>query len=179
MRIKTDLRPTNNLVTNRLKRVFLGLLLVGSVIAISSCGGPDKVFEDYSNVPKESWHQDSLISFDISIDRVEQPLNLGITLRYGLSYTYTNVYVNYRVTKEDGTLVKSELQEVVLYDPRTGKPLGSGMSDVFDLESNFLESYNFPEAGKYTVSFQQYMRVEELSDIISVGLKVTESKALN
>ncbi|MCR9251916.1 MAG: gliding motility lipoprotein GldH [bacterium] len=163
----------------RLNRVFLGLLLVSAFISITSCGGPDKVFEDYSNIVKESWHQDSLVSFDINIDQVEQPLNLGVTLRYGLTYAYTNVYINYRVTKEDGTLVKSELEEVVLFDPKTGKPLGSGMSDVFDIESNFLESYNFPEAGKYAVSFQQYMRVEELPDIVSVGLKVTESGVSN
>jgi gliding motility-associated lipoprotein GldH len=62
-----------------------------------------------------------------------------------------------------------------LFEPKTGKPLGSGLGDIFDHRQLLLDDYKFPNSGKYTISFQQYMRVDSLTNIRSMGVRIEKS----
>ena len=47
------------------------------------------------------------------------------------SYAFNNLYVKYELFHED-SLIKTDLTEVILFEPKTGKPLGTGMGSTFD-----------------------------------------------
>ncbi len=171
MPIKTVRKTSRRIILN----IYPALLLVAGVLIIGGCSDQNRLFEDYSNVSEQGWHQDSIVQFSFEVPQVEEQFDISVTLRNRLTYPYTNLYVEYRLLNAEGNQVSRELEEVILFDPKTGKPLGSGMSDVFDHEHLMLQDFNFPNAGTYTIQFQQYMRMEMLPDIISVGVSVVES----
>ncbi len=155
----------------RISSVSLLCLLVVSLLV--SCNS-NRVFEDYTNLEHQEWHKDSLVVFEVEISDNNIPHDLSITLRYHLDYAYHNIYYQFQLLDDNGGVLETGMKEVVLFDPKTGKPLGSGISDAFDVQSAFLSNYKFPSAGKYTVSLQQYMRMEKLPNIISVGSHIAK-----
>ena len=66
------------------------------------------------------------------------------------------------------------MEELILFDSKTGKPLGDGLGDIFDhkFKIKSLSNYRFPKAGEYTFSVEQNMRQDPLLGVMSVGVSV-------
>jgi gliding motility-associated lipoprotein GldH len=66
------------------------------------------------------------------------------------------------------------MDELTLFNANTGKPLGSGLGDIFDhkFKIKSLSNYRFPKAGEYTFSVEQNMRQDPLLGVISVGVSI-------
>ncbi len=64
-------------------------------------------------------------------------------------------------------------------DPKTGKPNGSGLGDLFDHKFLIKRNYRFPKPGKYTMQIRQYMRQDPLLNILSVGITVEKGSPAN
>jgi gliding motility-associated lipoprotein GldH len=71
--------------------------------------------------------------------------------------------------------VEARLQELTLLDPKTGKPLGKGLGDIFDHQIVALPNYRFQKSGTYTIKLKQYMRQDPLPDVMSVGVRVEKA----
>ena len=67
------------------------------------------------------------------------------------------------------------MTEFNLFEQKTGRPLGSGIGDIYDHQLWLLSSYGFDEPGEYTIRLQQYMRLDSLEHILSIGLRVQSS----
>jgi gliding motility-associated lipoprotein GldH len=58
----------------------------------------------------------------------------------------------------------------------SGKWLGKGIGDLWDLQIPYIGGFKFAQKGKYTVSLEQAMRVENgLEGITDVGLRVEKA----
>ena len=65
---------------------------------------------------------------------------------------------------------------VLLFDAKTGKPLGkSGIGDLYDHRFILLNNYKFKNKGKYRIVFEQFMRMDTLPGIMAVGLRVEKN----
>ena len=62
--------------------------------------------------------------------------------------------------------------QLFLFDPKSGEPYGSGVGDLFDHSQPVLENYTFPASGDYKAELRQYMRLDTLPYILSVGWRV-------
>ena len=69
-------------------------------------------------------------------------------------------------------MIQSDLTEVFLFDSKTGEPLGDGMGDIFDHRFTVLEDFHFDNPGVYRFKVRQYMRMDLLPEIMTVGLRV-------
>ena len=118
---------------------------------------------------------DNKPSFDFEIPDRNRKYNLYVNVRNTASYEYHNIYFKYTMKDSDGVMVREELVERNLFDPKTGHPLGSGLGDIFDIQLPLLENYSFEEPGKYNLELQQYMRHDTLRHVLSVGLRVESS----
>jgi gliding motility-associated lipoprotein GldH len=63
---------------------------------------------------------------------------------------------------------------VDIYDCKTGEPLGSGSTGLYTNNLTLIDSYRFPYRGKYGIELMQYMRLDTLTGIQSVGLSVAK-----
>lgn len=153
-----------------MRTVFAGLL----VICLAGCDRT-RVYEEYADLPSAIWLEDSVKIFKFQIEADSQPYNLYANFTSKIEYPYYNLYYQYSLKDSLGRTVKSGLLNAILFDAKTGEPLGSGIGDIFDQRTPIIENYHFPTPGSYSITLQQYMRTDTLPGIRSVGLRVEAS----
>ncbi|SDJ78226.1 gliding motility-associated lipoprotein GldH [Catalinimonas alkaloidigena] len=155
---------------------FSVCLVLCAWLALGACD-PSRVYEENQEIPDYLWYEDSLAVFEFEIPDASQPYNLYYNVRNSLNYPYYNLYVTYYLEDSTGKEIASRLQEMVLMDPRTGEPYGSGLGDIFDHQILALPGFTFPYAGPYTLKIKQYMRENPLPEVMSVGLRIEKGDA--
>lgn len=150
--------------------VFLSFLLV-----VTSCDD-SRIYEKNVEISDKTWIADSVVHFSFQITDSRKSYNLYYNLRNSISYPFQNIYVNYTLEDTLGNELATELVNQNLFHPKTGKPFGDGLGDIFDHQFKLLENYRFNQPGAYRVKLQQFMRRDSLPEIISVGIRVEEFK---
>lgn len=146
------------------------------VIAILSSCKSDVIYDSYHDIPEGIWHVDSLASFDFEIEDPSLDYDISYHVRYAGDYSFYNLYVTYYLTDSVENILSEELQNLTLFDKKTGEPLGSGVGDLYDREIPIFTKHKFKTAGDYSFKIKQFMRMEQLDGITSFGLKVVKSK---
>lgn len=147
------------------------LTIIVLAVLATSCDS-SRVYEDFNDMEEAFWHLDSIQTFDFEIIETAKPYNLKATFRNASSYPFYNLYFQYTLQDSSGNVIKKQLKQVDLFDPKTGEPFGSGLGDLFDHSFVLEENYLFENAGSYSLSFEQYMRRDTLPFILSVGARV-------
>ncbi len=151
-----------------------GLLFVLAIIAFVSCDS-SRLFEENKDLDNNQWLQQDTIAFTFTIRDIGKEYNLLCNIRNTSDYPYSRLFLNYALRDSTGTPLSGELKSLYLFDSKTGKPFGnSGIGDVFDNRLMLLENYRFKYNGRYTVSFDQQMRLDTLGGISAIGFRLEE-----
>lgn len=142
---------------------------------ISSCD-QTRVYEKNLDFETRHWHQDTIPAFSFHIENPQETYNIFANVRNTLDYPFQNLYLYYQLSDSLGNEVLSELQNIMLFDPKTGKPLNGGIGDIYDHQVTLLEDYSFPKNGGYILELQQYMRRDSLPEIVSIGVRVEKAE---
>lgn len=149
-----------------LKIAFALALFIG----LYSCDS-DKVYEEYIEVENALWQKENIASFKFLAEDTIVPHNLYINIRNTGDYSYSNLYLFVTLQGPDGNLLKDTVN-CKLAD-KSGKWLGNGIGDLWDLQMPYIGGFKFAQKGEYTFSLEQAMRVENgLDGITDVGLRV-------
>ncbi|UXP33212.1 gliding motility lipoprotein GldH [Reichenbachiella agarivorans] len=140
-----------------------------------SCSS-DTLIDKNHDITEGVWHVDSLATFHFGVEDSTQAYDISYIIRYAVGYPYYNLYVTYYLEDSTEQIIDSKLQELVLFDKKTGTPLGDGVGDLFDREVLIFENYKFNTTGDHSFKIKQFMRMEELPGILSFGLKVEKSE---
>ncbi len=133
------------------------------------------MFEKNIDFQKSQWLHTEKPSFEFRIRNTGMRYNLYCTVRNTSTYPFARLFFNYAVKDSTGKVLNNDLQSLFLFDAKSGKPLGtSGIGDVFDHRVPLLSNHEFKFTGRYTVEFEQYMRLDTLDGISAVGLRVEE-----
>ncbi|WP_258102574.1 gliding motility lipoprotein GldH [Marinoscillum sp. MHG1-6] len=147
------------------------LTLIALLAVLFSCD-PKRVYEENQEIVGEFWYVDSLKSFEFEVPDATSRYNLYANITQQSDYHFYNLYYRYYLRDSTGKELVSDLANIDLFHPKTGEPLGDGLGDLFDNRDKILSTYEFPYAGKYKISFQQYMRMDSLPGIKSVGARL-------
>ena len=150
-------------------------ICIVTVLLISGCD-PNLVFESNTDVNDAIWLLNDVKKYDFQITDENLSYDLSLNLRNTLSYPFHNIYVKYTLKDSLNNVLESELKEYYLFDAKTGEPVGDGLGDLFDNRFSLIENYNFRNVGRYAVELQQFMRLDSLPMIVSVGLRVERSE---
>jgi gliding motility-associated lipoprotein GldH len=153
------------------KLFYVSLLL----LILFACSDPHRVYEQNTDFSKNLWLADSVVQFEFEITESDLNYNLYYNVRNSISYPYHNLYVLHTLEDSLGTTLSSALQNMDLFDPITGAPLGDGLGDIFDHRILAVSNQRFPENGLYRFKIQQFMRQDSLPLILSVGLRVEKA----
>lgn len=140
-------------------------------IGLWSCDD-SRLYEENIEFANKAWLSDSVVTINFNIPDSKKTYNLYYNIRNTASYPYHNIYVNYTLEDTVGRKLSSSLINTNLFDPKSGRPLGSGLGDVFDHQVLILENYKFDKSGEYNFKIQQYMRKDTLPEILAVGVRV-------
>lgn len=146
-------------------------LIISGFFIFTSCSD-SRIFDNDFDLPEAAWHVDSVQTFTIDVKDTTLRYNLYHKIRNASDYEFYNLYIKYTIADSLHQKLDSELQEMILFDPKTGTPYGSGLGDIFSHEFPARQNYRFPSPGKYYFKVQQYMRQTSLNGIHSVGLRV-------
>jgi len=151
------------------------LLAAALLLLLTSCD-PNRVYEQNVDLPEGNWQVDNAPVYEFEIQDTTQRYDIYFNVRYALSYDYYNLYLRHQLTGPDGAQLSSQLHELLLMDPKTGKPLGKGSSDRYDLQVLAIKNVALPKAGTYKLKLTQYMRRDPLPGILSVGARVATAE---
>lgn len=153
------------------------LLLFTLVIIAGSCDS-NSVYKDHKDIEDGQWYVKNEPAFSFEITDTTQTYNVYYLVRNSIAYPYYNLYVKRFLLNDKNKIVNEALNELILMDEKSGKPLGDGLGDLFDHKIMALKSYRFPRRGKYTFKVRQYMRQDPLPEILSMGVSV-EKEVVN
>ncbi|MEM9672839.1 MAG: gliding motility lipoprotein GldH [Cyclobacteriaceae bacterium] len=146
-------------------------ILFIALLAFGGCDG-NQVYESNIDFKRKVWNADSLPVFQFQIDNPDQPYNIYWNVRNTVAYPFQNLYLTYYLEDTLGNTIVEDLFPMDLFEPRTGKPYGSGLGDIFSHQVLALPNYQFDSAGMYQIRLEQYMRRDSLPEILSVGVRV-------
>ena len=144
------------------------------IIFLTGCDG-NRIFEKNKKFNERFWTIDETVEFDFIIDDINQNYNFYFNLRNTLLYPYQNIYLSYSLEDTLGNVYSSDLTNIDLFDRKTGKPMGDGLGDIFDHQYKVIDDYQFNNPGVYRFKIKQYMRMDTLLEIMSVGLRIDKS----
>lgn len=136
-----------------------------------SCGD-SAILDTQIDMVDGVWHVDSLASFQFEIEDTATHYWIDYNVRYAVDYPYYNMYVKYYLEDSAGTLLSSDLQEIILFDKKLGTPQGEGLGDLFDKQMRVFEDQKFDYQGAYSFKVKQFMRMETLPGVMSFGIKI-------
>ncbi|MDN5205677.1 gliding motility lipoprotein GldH [Fulvivirgaceae bacterium BMA10] len=154
------------------------LILIFCVLILNACDS-SRVFEQNTDLENGYWPKNDVKAFDFEIKDETEAYNIYYNIRNSISYPYHNLYLTYSIEDSLGNNISQALQNMNLFDPKTGEPVGSGLGDIFDIQILALKDFKFKHPGKYTFRMQQFMRMDTLPDILAVGMRIERATQKN
>jgi gliding motility-associated lipoprotein GldH len=153
-------------------KIFIGSILLA--IAMSACDS-NTILKDNYNIADAKWFIKDTPEFEFNVEDTTVAYNVFYNVRNNRSYPYYNLYLTHYLSDNKGKIIHQKLDELVLFDPSTGKKLGEGLGDVYDHKILAFKNFTFPQKGKYKIQVKQYMRQNPLADIVSVGFTIEKA----
>jgi len=153
-----------------LKQIIKGFFLA-IVLLFYGCDA-NRIIDENVDLDKGVWVIDQKPNFVFEVTDTNLKYNVYFNVRNAIDYKYHNLYFSYHLLSEEGKEIATELKEVFLFHPQTGKPLGSGLGDIFEHRVSLLENKQFDTPGQYKLIVEQYMRTDSLYGVLSVGARV-------
>jgi gliding motility-associated lipoprotein GldH len=139
-------------------------------VILFSCSS--NTYEDYYSFNHKGWNSDTIIKFKYNIKNIKDSYALSLKIRHTVDYEFQNLYLFLEGLEKDTI-------EIVLAN-KSGKWLGSGISDVREFEYVVSKKRSFSKQGEYKLRVEQAMRygdlnkIENLEHILDVGLEVSK-----
>jgi gliding motility-associated lipoprotein GldH len=152
------------------KQILFSFLITAFLLACNS----DSVHKDLVDFDDYQWAVADIQVFEFEIKDNSQELNINYLLRNAIQYPFYNIYLKSSLKDSSGAVLSSGMEELILFDGKTGKPLGNGLGDLFDhrIAAAQYKNVKFPYKGKYTFEIQQNMRPDPLVGILSIGFEI-------
>lgn len=130
----------------------------------------NRIYDEYVEIDDYIWDASKNASFEFDIKDTTLIYNTYVNLRHASIYPYNNLWLFVRISAPNGKY-KIDTLECNLID-KSGRWLGDGLGDIFDILIPWKLKTKFPLIGKYKVEYQQATRDEKLPGIMSIGLRV-------
>lgn len=154
------------------------LVLLLLCLCFVSCD-KNRVFDDYKSVGN-SWHKDSIVTFDLPELDKDKSYNLFLNVRDNDDYPFNNLFLIVSLEQPDKK-IRVDTLEYSMTNP-DGTLLGEGFSDIKESKLFYKANEKFSQKGIYKIHIKQAVRengkiegVNQLKGISDVGFRI-ESK---
>ncbi|SOE22576.1 gliding motility-associated lipoprotein GldH [Spirosomataceae bacterium TFI 002] len=158
-------------------RIIKNKALLVSVFGflLASCT-EDALYKGYEEIPTAEWKIDDAKSFTFEIKDHRNPVTLNYLVRNAINYPFYNLYLKATLKDSSGNVIQSGMDQLLIFNEKTGKPLGDGMGDLFDqrVAAPKYKDFKFPYSGKYTIELQHNMRPDPLVGLLGVGVELVD-----
>ena len=152
---------------------FRAAVVAGLLCVLSACD-TNRVFEQNTDFPNHSWDVQQKPAFTFAIEDTAARYDVYFNVRHASAYGFYNLYVKHTLSGPGGPVGQPLLHQMLLMDPKTGEPKGSGTGDIYDIQLLALPKQHFAKPGNYTLTLEQYMRQAQLPGLMAVGISVAK-----
>ena len=145
------------------------ILLASTVISACSQGTLVKESQD---VQDGVWGYADSLRFQAAIEDTSRLYDISLLVKYDKSYAYQNLYVKVHTHFPQGKVLSPSLS-LELAD-KSGQWLGKCSGKTCRVEIPIQQNAYFDEKGVYSFTLEQYMRVDSLPGIRSIGLHIRD-----
>ena len=156
------------------QRFALRWALVAGFLCVLTACDPNRVFEENTDFPNYSWDVQQKPAFTFAIEDTTARYDVYFNVRHASAYGFYNLYVKHSLTGPAGQVGQPLLHQMLLLDPKTGEPKGSGTGDIYDTQLLALPNQRFAKPGNYTLTLEQYMRQAQLPGLMAMGIRVAK-----
>ena len=154
-----------------MKRYSIYLLFFFFLPLFQRCTG-DEVINSYYELPTGSWEKENVISFPFLVKDTSLSYKSIPKIIIHKNYYYSNLYLQYNINDSLGNKIYSEVKEHILFDPQTGKPMGSGISNAYSYYFTLIEKKKFQKTGTYYFTIQHFMAEDIIQEVQALGLSI-------
>jgi gliding motility-associated lipoprotein GldH len=150
------------------------VLLMGATLI---CCDHSRVYEKNIDFNERQWVVNNQPMFNVEIKDPSKKYNIYCNVRNSVTYPYSRIFINYTVQDTLAKPLQKKLISYYLFDTKSGEPKGnSGLGDVYDHQFLLLKQFQFEKPGTYQIKYEQFMRLDTLPGILSVGLRVEHAE---
>lgn len=148
-----------------------------SLVLLSSCDS-SRVYEQNSKLSEQGWSLKEKPVFEVEILDTVSSMNVYVNVRHSGHYPFSNLWLFVNTQLPDGSKKRDTLECVMA--AKDGKWLGSGLGDIWDLQTP-LKTTRFSQEGTYYFELEQGMRYGDqaqitlLPEIMDVGIRIEQS----
>lgn len=146
-------------------------IFVVIIFLFTACNS-DSIFEENVDFENKTWVADDTLHFTFSVENPGETYDVFYNIRNTITYPFQNLYINYTLENSAGDTLAKDLINMPLFDPKTGKPFGNGLGDIFSHQIEIMSAYKFPNIGSYHIQLSQFMRRDSLPELLSIGVSV-------
>lgn len=169
---------------NCLSRGLRKTQVLAGLVALVGLGACQSDYNQVYDLPEKNWKVNIPLHFPLtqsyqSADWSDKEVR--ILVKSNEDYRFCNLYLQAQLTDSAGqTVYFSKLKEIMLNDPTTGEPLGSGIMGSNEVNGrlfNWKETH-LPDSiqGKnLKLTLRQWMRDSSVIGIESVGLRIGQA----
>ncbi len=141
-------------------------------VLFSSCKGEDVYFEENKAIDGNSWHKDESVSFEFDVEDTVSLYNFYFNVRTSTDYEWSNLYL-FVSLETPSTKIGTDTVELPLAAP-SGEWYGTNSGSIVTNTVKFIDRLKFNELGTHKFTFNQAMRVDDLPEIMDVGIKMKQ-----
>ena len=137
--------------------------------------GKSYFFSEVTPIAKQTWTYANIPEFEVNIEDINAKYNLLLDITHHTDFRYQNIYIKFYAI--DPTGQEAVTQIPVDFANKGGVWFGDCNDEWCHLEGFLQKGIEFSEAGKYIFKLEQYMRIEHLEGIQSIGCLLYTSDA--
>ena len=146
-------------------------------ILISTIGcTKDTLINSYMDLGKDGWSYDEVLTDSFEINHPDHYHQMLTNLRINSDYSFANIQLKITLLKPDSTTQVFPIS--IPLAEKSGKWLGSGFGSTITFQEPILHRKLFDQLGTYHITLEQNMRLENLSNIISAGIRINKQEEI-
>ncbi|HAI76190.1 MAG TPA: gliding motility lipoprotein GldH [Microscillaceae bacterium] len=136
------------------------------------------VVEKHVTLTQGQWNLQQVPAFEFTIQDTNATYQVDYIIENTLDYPFYNLYVRYECFDPSGKIVASQLQHVLLFEEKSGKPIGKPdwKAKNFTADLVAIPALKFKTPGKHTFKLTQYMRQNPLKAVNKVGIRIQKTR---
>jgi gliding motility-associated lipoprotein GldH len=147
------------------------IIFLISILGLAACN-EGVLVNEFHKLNTDGWNYEEVVSDTFNVSKTHHYHQIFANLRITSDYNYSNIHLKISLTYPDST--QTERVIPITLSDKKGKWTGSGMGNILTYQVPIMGKLEFKEKGKYTIAVEQYMRIENLPHVVSVGIKVEQ-----
>lgn len=142
---------------------------MASAFVLAACT-KSNLYDKNISIREGKWEYGDAKKFEVNIIDTASNYNLFVNVRHTDRYEFNNLWLVISTTYPDSS-IRQDTVNVKLSEPE-GKWTGICSDGICYNSVPIQSNFTFPHKGYYVFSFEQNMRINPVTEILDIGMKI-------